>query len=154
LLRLLARGLEVVGANPSRRTEPVLPTASNISEDGSTVHVWTTKEAAEADSVERVRRMGLGLVLIHLDAVIPKLKAAADANDESIWPLFDFRWNDHGTVIGEDHFFFGLLERAGVAVHVDHRLSWEVGHVGERVLFPADAQVARIVAKARTRPTQ
>ena len=41
--------------------------------------------------------------------------------------------------MGEDVSFFRELTEAGVKVYVDHALSWEVGHIAERVITNADA---------------
>ena len=37
-------------------------------------------------------------------------------------------------MVGEDVFFFRKLAAAGIRPFVDHRLSWEVGHLFEVVL--------------------
>jgi len=148
LLRLLGHGLDVVGVNYSTRVNPPRPTAANVAPDGSLVPVWTTKEEAEAGTVERVGRIGLGVALI-ARSVVERLRAEAEARGEPLGPLFHFRLSEDGRELtGEDFYFCERLERAGISVHVDHALSWETGHVGERVLYPADTEVARIVAKA------
>jgi hypothetical protein len=46
---------------------------------------------------------------------------------------------DGTEIVGEDVFFFRRLHEAGVSVHVDHALSWSIGHVHQRVLSNADA---------------
>lgn len=144
LLRLLDHELEVVGTNPAARREPTGPTAANIRADGTAEPVWTTMEKAAAGAVERVDRIGLGLVLVRL-SVLAKLRAAGQ-----LVPLFHFRLNDDGShLTGEDYFFCERLEAAGVPIHVDHRLSWEVGHVIETMLFPADAERVRLGGAGR-----
>ena len=45
--------------------------------------------------------------------------------------------------MGEDVSFFRELTEAGVKVYVDHALSWEVGHIPERVLTNADAEAQK-----------
>lgn len=148
LLRLLAHNLEVVGVNPSTRVDPPQPTAANIAPGGALAPVWTTKADAEAGRVERVDRIGFGVTLIKL-SIVPRLLAEAEARGEPLGPLFHFRLSEDGRELtGEDFFFCERLERAGIPIHVDHGLSWETGHVGERVLFPADTEISRIVAKA------
>jgi hypothetical protein len=45
--------------------------------------------------------------------------------------------------MGEDASFFEELRSAGVAIHVDHALSWQVGHIHEQVLTNADAEAQK-----------
>jgi hypothetical protein len=45
--------------------------------------------------------------------------------------------------MGEDASFFQELREAGVKVYVDHGLSWQIGHIGERVFTNADAEKER-----------
>jgi hypothetical protein len=45
--------------------------------------------------------------------------------------------------MGEDVSFFRELTDAGVKVYVDHGLSWEVGHIAERVITNADAEAQK-----------
>jgi hypothetical protein len=137
LFRLLDRKLPVIGASSVWRTEPHYPTASNVGRDGRAVPVWTTEAKAKAGEIEAVDQLGCAFLLIDLRAVIPALKSHAKAQGKDLWPLFDFRWKG-GNVIGEDHYFCARLRTAGISIHVDHELSWNVGHVAERVLHPSD----------------
>jgi len=45
--------------------------------------------------------------------------------------------------MGEDASFFQELREAGIAIHVDHGLSWGVGHIHEHVLTNADAEAQK-----------
>jgi hypothetical protein len=45
---------------------------------------------------------------------------------------------DGTRIIGEDVFFFRQVRDAGIAVHVDQALSWNIGHVAQRELTNAD----------------
>ena len=145
LARLLSHGREIVGTNPALRSEPTGPTAANM-ENGKAVPVWTTREASAARTVERVDRIGFGLVLLKL-SIVESARAAGE-----IGPLFHFRLSADGSELtGEDYYFCEVMERAGVPIYIDHALSWEVGHIHERVLYPADTELVRIVHKARGR---
>lgn len=140
LLRLMRHRLEAVGCNYLRRNEPLLPVAARQKEDGGWEHVWTTEEKAKSGMVEPVTHTGLGLFLLDL-AMLHKVKAYVDQGvGWANWQPFDRKLLP-GTMLrmAEDASFFAELRAAGVPVHVDHALSWEVGHVGERVLMHAMA---------------
>lgn len=117
LKRLLAHGRDFIGCNIPIRYEPIGPSAGNIGEDGRVRHVWTE---AGNKSVEAVDVMGMGVCLIHR-----KVFEAVAA------PWF--------SGVAEDHEFCTKAVRAGYRPHVDHALSWEIGHVSERVLTNQDA---------------
>jgi hypothetical protein len=139
LARLWAHGLAIVGCNYARRARPTAPTAAK----GERL-VFTTKAKAEAGDVEEVDHLGFGLCLIDMK-VFDALQAGAEARGEtSFLPLFQFGLKENGVgVIGEDVFFFEKLRGAGVPVHCDHGLSWEVGHIHEEILTNAHAEVQR-----------
>lgn len=140
LLRLIGHRLPVVGCNYPRRIEPTGPVAVRIEADGRMEHVWTTEALAKAGAVEEVAHVGLGLCLMDM-RVLHQVKAHVDANGPgwNQWQPFD-RKLFPGTAarMGEDASFFQELREAGVKVHVDHGLSWEIGHIGERVFTNAD----------------
>jgi hypothetical protein len=46
---------------------------------------------------------------------------------------------DWSGYIGEDAYFFQKIRDAGFAVHLDHGLSWQIGHAAESLLFNSDA---------------
>lgn len=142
LVRLLAHDLDVVGCNYARRCDPTGPTAVRIS-GKSLEHVWTTPEKAEANHVERVFAMGLGVCLMRMSAL-----ARAEP------PLF---WIEMmaGDVLGEDIWLFRKLAAAGVEAWVDHGLSWQIGHVGEKTYGHVQAIADRgrwTLANMRTPP--
>ena len=68
--------------------------------------------------------------------VFDALQAQAEAaGDASFLPLFKFEPTENKVgMIGEDVFFFRKLAECGIRPFVDHRLSWEVGHLFEIVL--------------------
>lgn len=135
LVRLLAHNLAVVGANQPTRSSPTGPTASDL--DGELV--WTTLEKAQAGSVERIARLGLAVLLMDMNVLGTLDQQAKVEGRTSTFPLFSERAVPNDLIpVGEDYFFFDLLERAGVPTYVDHAVSWDVGHIHEIVLTNAD----------------
>lgn len=135
LLHLLTRGLDVVGVNYGRRTFPTYPTTVGM--DGGLV--WTDEDMAKAREVTQVRSMGLGLCLMDM-SIVPRLEAQAAAEGRSnIWPLFAYEIRA-GEIegIGEDVFFFRRLSEAGISLHVDHALSWSIGHAHQKLITNFD----------------
>lgn len=140
LLRLLSHQLPVVGCNYPRRVEPSGPVAVRIGADGRMEHVWTTEELARNRAVEEVAHLGLGLCLVDMSA-LHLVKAHVDSSGPgwAHWSPFDRKLLPGTTArMGEDASFFHELREAGVKAYVDHALSWEVGHIGERVFTNAD----------------
>ncbi|MBV9932385.1 MAG: hypothetical protein JO013_15775 [Alphaproteobacteria bacterium] len=144
LLRLIARRLPVVGCNYPRRTQPTGPVASRIDAGGRWEHVWTTEAKAKADAVEEVAVLGLGLCLVDM-LVFRDVQAHVEKGvGWENWAPFDRkRLPGTNARMGEDASFFQELREAGVKIYVDHALSWQVGHIGERVLTNADAEKER-----------
>jgi hypothetical protein len=119
LLRLLARGKDVIGCNYRRRFPPHEPTA-NV---GGEV-VATSKERALGSPIEEANWLGLGFCLVRLSAL---------PNDGE--PLFVNGLNRDGSTWSEDSFFFARLRAAGVKVYLDNEVSLEVGHIAETVVW-------------------
>ena len=144
LCRLWARNVPVVGVNYARRVTPTAPTAAKIiTDDAQQDHknlVYTTLEKAEANELEEVSHLGFGVCLINM-RVFDALQVQAEAEGkDSFLPLFEFKASPDGMgMIGEDVFFFRKLREAGVKVHCDHGLSWEVGHISEQIMTNAHA---------------
>lgn len=139
LLALLRHRLPVVGCNQPRRSYPTGPVAMKINDAGEPEHVWTTRELAEAGAVEQVSHVGLALCLMDM-SILPQLKAHVEKSMAwGEWRPFDRR-PIPGTaeLMGEDVSFMHALGEAGILVHVDHGLSWRVGHIHEQVLTNAD----------------
>ena len=135
LLRLLSLNRRVVGVNYPRRVAPHSPTATGL--DGKLIR--TTEEAARANEVTPVLSMGFGCCLIDMTIFETLQDHALASGRKGIWPLFAIEMLNDGTdIIGEDVFFFRRLHEAGIAVHLDHALSWTIGHVHQRVLTNAD----------------
>lgn len=119
LERLLGLGLDVVGCNYIRRLPPHGPTAVREAA-GRRELVETTEDLVRRQVVERVVGLGLGFCLMRLSVL------ALPA------PVFRYTYDEAGET-GEDHYLFGELTKRGIAIHVDHWLSWQVGHIGETI---------------------
>ena len=140
LLRLLAHRLPVVGCNQPRRSLPTGPVAVRLNDKGEMEHVWTTEELARAGTVEEVYHVGLAFCLMDMN-LLHQVKAHVEKGvGWAHWEPFDRKLLPGTNArMGEDVSFFRELTDAGVKVHVDHGLSWEVGHIAERVITNADA---------------
>jgi hypothetical protein len=137
LLRLLSLNLPVVGLNYPRRAEPTWPTA--VSLDGE--FVWTTEELAGRQEIAQVSHLGLGFCLVDMNVVHALRAPGADGRRR---PLFALEMADDGLqVVAEDVFFFKRVAEAGFGVHLDHALSWHIGHVHQRLMTNADAEADR-----------
>jgi hypothetical protein len=139
LLRLLRHRLPVVGCNQPRRSNPTGPVAVKRNAAGEMEHVWTTRELAEAGTVEEVIHVGLALCLMDMN-ILHQVKAHVEKGvGWAQWGPFERRQIAGSTALmGEDVSFMHELTDAGIKVHVDHGLSWQVGHIAERVLTNAD----------------
>jgi hypothetical protein len=144
LLRLLAHKLPVVGCNQPRRSDPTGPVAVRLNAAGEMEHVWTTKAKAGAGEVEEVFHVGLALCLMDMN-LLHQVKAHVDKGvGWAQWAPFDRKLLPGTNArMGEDVSFFRELTDAGVKVYVDHALSWEVGHIHERVITNADAEAQK-----------
>ena len=167
LVRLLAHGLPAVGANYPRRFAPTAPTAaipprallgegdhpqdgggvakdSGKDDDDPRALLYTTRELATRGLVEPVAHLGFGVLLLDM-RVFDALQAQAEKDgDGNFLPLFKFEPTpDKVGMIGEDVFFFRKLAAAGIRPFVDHRLSWEVGHLFEILLTNGHALAQR-----------
>jgi hypothetical protein len=144
LLRLLGRNKLVVGCNYARRFNPTSPTASKLDDKTDKGLVWTTKELFEADSVEEVSHLGLGLCLVDMRVFGLLEIKAQEAGKDHFWPLFRLDPTEDGIrFVGEDVHFFKLLREAGIPVCCDHALSWEVGHISEQILTNAHTVIQK-----------
>jgi hypothetical protein len=120
LERLLAHDLDVVGCNYVQR----MKNGTTAGRDG--------REVMPAHGVERVNSLGLGFCLVR-----------ASVFDRIAKPWFHTQWLDEETMMGEDVYFCHRLAQAGIAVHVDHDLSAEVGHIRTGPAFLKDEPLHR-----------
>lgn len=73
--------------------------------------------------IEQVFGIGLGAVLVELDA-IKNIKA----------PHFEVRYHsENQEYMGEDFYFCAKMQNAGIPIFVDHDVSQYIGHVGDFV---------------------
>src|SRR3954463_2587994 len=144
LLRLLAHKLPVVGCNQPRRSDPTGPVAVRLNDEGEMEHVYTTAALAAAGAVEEVAHVGLAFCLIDMN-VLHQVKAHVEKGvGWAHWQPFDRKLLPGTSArMGEDVSFFRELTDAGIRVYVDHGLSWQVGHIHERVLTNADAEAQK-----------
>ena len=143
LLRLLSLNLPVVGVNYPRRAEPTWPTA--VSLEGELV--WTTEDLAGRAEVVQVRHLGLGFCLVDMN-VIHALRAPEPSGTPK--PLFSLEMVGEGLqVVAEDVYFFKRVNEAGFGVYLDHGLSWEIGHVHQRLMTNAHAEAQREAFQSR-----
>jgi hypothetical protein len=139
LLRLLRHRLPVVGCNQPRRSHPTGPVAVKRNAAGEMEHVWTTEELARAGTVEEVIHVGLALCLMDMNILHQVKDHVEKGVGWAHWGPFERRQIEGSTALmGEDVSFMRELTDAGVKIHVDHGLSWQVGHIAERVLTNAD----------------
>jgi hypothetical protein len=152
LLRLLRHKLPVVGCNQPRRSLPTGPVAVRLNEAGEMEHVWTTAALAKAGAVEEVYHVGLALCLIDMN-ILHAVKAHVEKSvGWANWEPFDRKLLEGSSArMGEDVSFFRELTAAGIKVYIDHGLSWEVGHIAERVITNSDAVAQKETWLARER---
>ena len=145
LLRLLGLPQEVVGITQPTRGRPTAPTAFQ----GDGARVYTTPELVERKAVEQVRFMGLGICLMRMGVMNKLALQAAKEGRDSLFPLFDATMTANpDEIVGEDAFFCNRLAAAGVPIHVDHILSWHVGHIAALPLSMQDALDQRAAFEA------
>lgn len=153
LIRLLSHGKEIVGCNYSRRSFPAEPTAQALDPNWQGGPLWTTREKADADLLEPALTLGLGLCLVSA-AIFRRIRARfARSGFPEDYPVFRFDTQRDGLMLGEDRVFFLTMRELGVPVYCDHKLSWDVGHVGELIFSNADtAETLPGAAAAPRRP--
>jgi hypothetical protein len=121
LERLLAFGLDVVGANYPRRMPPHVGTAT-VQSGSALVPCETTLAKAQSGQPEQVLTLGFGALLMNA-RVFEALER----------PWFQIVDDGDDGFVGEDMHFLHKLSQHGHVPYVDHALSWDIGHVGERV---------------------
>lgn len=146
LARLAKADCDIIGINQPTRFPPYLPTARAA--DGS--RIYTTEADAKAGRIEQVGGIGFPMVLMRM-GIVKKLEAAAKRDGGELFPLFNFSPSEDPLVNGgEDGFFCGRCEDAGVPIYIDHQLSWSVGHVGEIAVGMREALALRPEEKTPT----
>jgi hypothetical protein len=120
--RLFSRGKKVIGANIATKCIPAFPTARAKGEEVQGIPVYT----AEGDEgVEQVWRLGTGVLLVDM-SIFSKVE----------WPIpvFEQPWvGELKSFRGEDWGFMDWLDKRNIPVYVDHKLSKDIGHIGDFV---------------------
>jgi len=120
LSRLMRHRVPFVGINASMRQPPYMTTAMVA----PGVNLVTN---AHSSGLEKVERMGLGVVL-HTTEVLRAIKKR---------PWFSFDYVRHKHIHrGEDYVFCNKVKKAGFTLWVDQDVSKDVGHVGSHAFYP------------------
>ena len=120
IMRLLRHQKDIIGVNATTRTEPVIPTAKNltINEDGSCT--WLPIYSNSLDGISKADGIGCGVMMIKAD-VFAKLQE----------PYFYFEQLPDNKILGEDIYFCIKAKDAGIDTWVDHDLSMDIKHIGQ-----------------------
>lgn len=116
--RLLQHRKDVVGCNIATKQVPATPTARQKGENSFGLPVYTD---LDSPALERVWRLGTGIMLVDM-RVFRKVGPGC----------FEIRWVEEiQDYRGEDWSMCQAFEAAGYEIWVDHKLSNEIGHLGE-----------------------
>jgi cellulose synthase/poly-beta-1,6-N-acetylglucosamine synthase-like glycosyltransferase len=120
IMRLLRHQKDIIGVNATTRTEPVIPTAKNltINEDGSCT--WLPIYSNSLDGISKADGIGCGVMMIKA-SVFAKLQK----------PYFYFEQLPDNKILGEDIYFCIKAKDAGIDTWVDHDLSMDIKHIGQ-----------------------
>lgn len=114
--RLIAHNKPIVAANCVTKQIPAQPTARLKSDDPQGTVCYTDQK----EGLERVWRIGTGVMLIRRDAL--------EKIPHSAWAMV--YKEDGDTYQGEDWSFCEAAEKLDIPIFVDHTISREVGHIG------------------------
>lgn len=118
--RLLAWKKPIVACNIPLKVMPSFPTARARSASPFGTPIYSNSKSNPM-GLEKVWRVGAGIMMIDL-SILAKIEK----------PWFEIRYSDkQAQFVGEDWYFVGRAERAGIETFVDHDLSRHVGHVGK-----------------------
>lgn len=116
LHQLLSHNKAVIGANCAVKKLPSDPTARKHGDTPAGELVFSNGK----ESLEQVWRLGTGVMLI-------QTRVFKDIPE----PWFPITWNEElKDYTGEDWNFCAELEKRGIPIWVDHKLSQHIGHVG------------------------
>jgi len=142
--RLLAHDKDICGVNATTRTIPVKSTAKNLKIDlEEKSNTWVAVSSKNKTNIERVSSIGCGVMLVKREVF-----------ENTPQPWFWFYELPGGKVLGEDVHFCIAAHDAGFETWVDHKLSQEIGHVGEytygwKDIIDGDNQLQRPENKRR-----
>jgi hypothetical protein len=115
--------------NYPRRIRPTWPTATGIDEQ----LIWTSEEAAREGRIDEVLTIGFGFCLVDINVIHALKRPEPDGTN---LPLFMLGMSPgYKRILGEDVYFFDRVRSVGYSAHVDHALSWSIGHVSRLVLY-------------------
>jgi hypothetical protein len=118
--RLLAHKVGVVAANVATKTIPAMPTARYAPKLGDVPYGTPVYTDPTSKGLERVWRVGTGVMLIDLDVF-----------RRTGLHIFDIPWREEvHDYQGEDWSMVEAFEKVGEPIWIDHDLSKEVVHVG------------------------
>lgn len=135
---LMHHELPVVAANCSKRRRPISATARKENPEDPTKldAVWPDPEKKEG--IERVHVVGSAVMCIQAEVFF-----------QLEYPWFLTPWlPEDQRFVGEDLFFCAQLKKAGVPLHIDHGISWNVGHIGQYTYRLNDVLAEREMARA------
>lgn len=130
LHRLLVHDVPVVACNIATKSPKSIPTARLRGKKGGDPIPVFSRPTSPA--LGEVWRIGAGIMLVKAEvfAELPK-------------PWFNLLWVDGiQDFTGEDWWFCDRLEAAGIPIMIDHRVSRNVGHVGDKEYTHQDVEDA------------
>ena len=131
-LKLLRRGVPLVGCNYRKRYFPNPHFTAMNGEPGKTVEYKT--EAASPE-MERVDCIPHGMMLVHR-SVYERVPG----------PHYIFEYNENHTMeVGEDYYFCAKARKHGIDVWCDNDLSRQIAHIGICNFDPGMTQVVTAI---------
>jgi hypothetical protein len=123
IFRLLSHDKPIVGANYSTRaSEPYHPVAFRGMDDENPMgyeYVYTREDSTGLEAIDSI---GFGVIYTHIDVFLGMHP-----------PAFQIQWQPkHGGYEGEDVYFCKKAREQGHEIFVDHDLSKQVRHIGEK----------------------
>jgi hypothetical protein len=116
-VRLLNRGVPIVGANYRKRYFPNPNFTAMNGKPGSTTEFKTTDDSPP---LEKVDCLPQGMMLVHR-SVYERIPG----------PHYIFEYSaDHGVEVGEDYYFCDKARKNGFDIWCDQELSRQVSHIG------------------------
>lgn len=142
VFRLLARNVDIVGANYTTRKQPVVPvTFKKIPDHAAKFPGERCFTTESSTGLEEVEAIGFGVVLVRT-SVFSKVP----------YPGFLCQYSGpDGTWMGEDVYFCLKAREHGLKVFVDHDLSKQIGHAGRFVYLNDHAEVLAAAEKEASR---
>lgn len=126
---LIAAKKPVVACNIAVKTVPSYPTARMKS--ATPFGLPLSSHGNHKVGLEKVWRVGCGIMLVDL-SIMPAIAK----------PWFEVRYHEKcAQYVGEDWYFCERVEAAGHDIYIEHELSRQIGHVGNKNYTIADIPV-------------